>query len=308
CARNYQQSGAFKFCLCVLPNVIIKAFALLKLSVLELILITPPKMKDYIGRIQAITRISTARDAISNGTQRRTINIENLSGNIIGLTLWNEMGTNFNMANMSRWKNQLCCSLFILGVPIQWHHQVVNPIPALNVNNHSLVDPEHEKTRNRFPLAALLEVNPQNYQHVRFTSDATIYKINNQRKCYIQKCATCRKSVIPEYPIPKCNNHSPQITTLYRFLISKKIHEAEVQIVDLWVFELNYRCRDFTFFALITYYGAMECRGKVLSEFAEKPHWENDQGKLFTAPDSLKDLDSPSREQDVPDMTKGLKG
>ncbi|GJW22093.1 DNA helicase [Tanacetum coccineum] len=38
-----------------------------------------------------------SRDATTNRIRRRTIDIQNLSGNIIGLTLWNEMATDFNI-------------------------------------------------------------------------------------------------------------------------------------------------------------------------------------------------------------------
>ncbi|GJT82783.1 probable UDP-3-O-acyl-N-acetylglucosamine deacetylase 2, mitochondrial isoform X1 [Tanacetum coccineum] len=43
-------------------------------------------------------------------------------------------------------------------------HELTDTSPFLNVNNQRYEDPEQEKTRNCFPLATLLEVNPQNYQ------------------------------------------------------------------------------------------------------------------------------------------------
>ncbi|GJY85202.1 DNA helicase [Tanacetum coccineum] len=66
----------------------------------------------------------------------------------------------------------------------------------LNIDNQRYENPEEEKTRNRFPLATLFDLNPQNYEArnsstgVRFTSEATIYKINTQKKCY------CFKAII----------------------------------------------------------------------------------------------------------------
>ncbi|GJU28386.1 hypothetical protein Tco_1167007, partial [Tanacetum coccineum] len=51
----------------------------------------------YIGRIRAISRVNISGDAATNRTHQRTIDIENLSGNIIGFTLWNEMATKFNV-------------------------------------------------------------------------------------------------------------------------------------------------------------------------------------------------------------------
>nr|GFA08263.1 nucleic acid-binding, OB-fold protein [Tanacetum cinerariifolium] len=52
---------------------------------------------DYIGCIQGINRVLTSGDATTNRIHQRIIDIQNLSG-IIGLTLWNEMETKFDIA------------------------------------------------------------------------------------------------------------------------------------------------------------------------------------------------------------------
>ncbi|GJX52852.1 nucleic acid-binding, OB-fold protein [Tanacetum coccineum] len=54
-------------------------------------------LTDYIGCIRAISGIDTFGNATSQRKLRRLIHIENLSGNIIGLALWNEMATGFDM-------------------------------------------------------------------------------------------------------------------------------------------------------------------------------------------------------------------
>ncbi|GKC11188.1 DNA helicase [Tanacetum coccineum] len=54
-------------------------------------------LTDYIGRIRAISGIDTFGNATSQRKLRRLIQIENLSGNIICLALWNEMTTGFDM-------------------------------------------------------------------------------------------------------------------------------------------------------------------------------------------------------------------
>ncbi|GKB07006.1 DNA helicase [Tanacetum coccineum] len=111
----------------------------------------------YIGRIRAISGIYTFGDATTQRKHQRTIDIENLSGNIISLALWNEMAINFDM---------------------RAYDSLPKPVVIADLNQ--------ERTRNRFPLATLLEVNPQNYQRVKFTSTATIYKINSQKEWYYQ--------------------------------------------------------------------------------------------------------------------------
>ncbi|GJY27598.1 ATP-dependent DNA helicase PIF1-like protein, partial [Tanacetum coccineum] len=56
-----------------------------------------PITTDYVGRIQTLNRIHTSGDATTNRIRRRTIDIQNLSDNIIGLSLWHEMATKFNV-------------------------------------------------------------------------------------------------------------------------------------------------------------------------------------------------------------------
>nr|GEY53321.1 hypothetical protein [Tanacetum cinerariifolium] len=54
-------------------------------------------LTDYIGRIQAVSRIHTSGDAASKRIHRRIIDIQNLSGNTISFALWHDMAVNFNL-------------------------------------------------------------------------------------------------------------------------------------------------------------------------------------------------------------------
>ncbi|GJX23884.1 DNA helicase [Tanacetum coccineum] len=54
------------------------------------------RITDYIGYIQGVSILRTSGNATGNRTQRRMIDIENLNGNIIRLTLWHEKALTFN--------------------------------------------------------------------------------------------------------------------------------------------------------------------------------------------------------------------
>ncbi|GKB68753.1 DNA helicase [Tanacetum coccineum] len=54
-------------------------------------------LTNYVGRIQVVNRIYTTGDATTNRIRRRTIDIQNLNGNTVVLTLWHEMALNFNV-------------------------------------------------------------------------------------------------------------------------------------------------------------------------------------------------------------------
>ncbi|GKD57581.1 DNA helicase [Tanacetum coccineum] len=113
------------------------------------------------------------------------------------------------------------------------YQQLANTVPILNIDNQRHQNQEEEKHRNRFPLATLLEVNPQNYQRARFTSHATIYKISTQNKWYYERCTECKNQVIPGDPIPTCKNHRPQPTPTYSNQVNSLIKDCNELLAEL---------------------------------------------------------------------------
>nr|GEU45487.1 DNA helicase [Tanacetum cinerariifolium] len=55
------------------------------------------RITDYIGYVQGVIEIHTSGNVTSNQIHQRITDIQNLSGNIIRLTLWHEMAWNFNL-------------------------------------------------------------------------------------------------------------------------------------------------------------------------------------------------------------------
>ncbi|GJZ17940.1 DNA helicase [Tanacetum coccineum] len=136
-----------------------------------------PILTDYIGRIRAIRRIEKKGDAMSSQKTLRVIDIENLSGNVIGCTLWNEMATNFDEREYNSMEKPVIIA--VSSCYINRYHdpnipetrqikalcpQLPNTGPMLEIVHQRYEDMEREKMRNRFPLAILHDVDPQNYQ------------------------------------------------------------------------------------------------------------------------------------------------
>ncbi|GJR43766.1 DNA helicase [Tanacetum coccineum] len=113
------------------------------------------------------------------------------------------------------------------------YQQLANTVPILNIDNQRHQNQEEENHRHRFPLATLLEVNPQNYQRARFTSHAIIYKISTQNKWYYERCTSCRNQVILGDPIPTCKNHGPQPTTTYSNQANSLIKDCNELLAEL---------------------------------------------------------------------------
>ncbi|GKE22697.1 nucleic acid-binding, OB-fold protein [Tanacetum coccineum] len=212
-----------------------------------------PILTDYIGRIRAIGRLITKGDAISSRTNRRVIDIENLSGNTIGCTLWNEMAINFDVRGYDMMEKPVIIAVsscyinryngmqlsgtsathYYLNPNIpetyqirQMFPQLPDPGPTLDIVNHRYADMEAEKTRYRFPLAVLREIDPQSYQRVRFTTEATIYTISTQRRWCYQKCSACGQMLIQEQPFPKCKDHGPQTAKVYSYCFKAIVNDG----------------------------------------------------------------------------------
>ncbi|GKA51523.1 DNA helicase [Tanacetum coccineum] len=69
---------------------------------------------------------------------------------------------------------------------------------------------KEEKMRSRFSIQSLLNVNPQHYKQLKFTTEATIMEINASKGWYYRKCTACNKKVPEGSPNPQCSDHGPQ--------------------------------------------------------------------------------------------------
>ncbi|GKB21573.1 hypothetical protein Tco_0855496 [Tanacetum coccineum] len=98
------------------------------------------------------------------------------------MKIWNEKNTRNRFPQLLRF--------FLLGPrksnDLYRHTQANDETPILDVQSQRHEDLEQEKTRNRFPLAVLLEVDPQNYQKVK-----------------------------QQPPFPMCKDHGPQTKAFY---------------------------------------------------------------------------------------------
>nr|GEX58326.1 hypothetical protein [Tanacetum cinerariifolium] len=143
----------------------------------------------------SIGRIEMKGDAMSSRKTLRVIDIENLSGNVIGCTIWNEMAMNFDERAYNSMEKPVIID--VNSCYINPYHetrqikelctQLPNTGPMLEIVHARYEDMEREKMRNRFPLAILLDVDPQNYQKLLSTTSAhndvgTIKSVHNVDK------------------------------------------------------------------------------------------------------------------------------
>nr|GEV80107.1 reverse transcriptase domain-containing protein [Tanacetum cinerariifolium] len=110
---------------------------------------------DYIGRIRAIGRIEKKGDAMSSRKTLRVIDIENLSGNVIGCTLWNEMATNFDERAYNLMEKPIIID--VSSCYINHYHG-----PMLEIVHAQYEDMEREKIESDSPQKLLSTTSAHN--------------------------------------------------------------------------------------------------------------------------------------------------
>ncbi|PWA37121.1 nucleic acid-binding, OB-fold protein [Artemisia annua] len=171
----------------------------------------PPDVteKDYIGcYIQSGEKEEWGNPNKDQMVLRR-IEIQNLNGNSVELTLWDDLGETFpkekidalekpviiavSSCKVTRFRN----NLQLASTPATYYY--IDPDipelqqykaeykaafvikPPLQIVRHPYKDKEQEKTRNRIPLSKLLTKSPATHTDVRFTCKETITGINTSR-------------------------------------------------------------------------------------------------------------------------------
>ncbi|GJS60145.1 DNA helicase [Tanacetum coccineum] len=146
--------------------------------------------EDYIG---CLTRAGNIQDVGSlNKTQSkiRRLDLENLNGDVVELTLWDNMAIDFSPEEFEKMKQPvvLCC-IQLSGTPTTHYYfnpdipgleelrdqykQRLNLNPPLQTSKEKCSDINAEQNRNRFPLSTLLQQNPDGYRAFLTDESAT---------------------------------------------------------------------------------------------------------------------------------------
>ncbi|GJW13768.1 nucleic acid-binding, OB-fold protein [Tanacetum coccineum] len=210
-----------------------------------------PTLTDYIGCLIRVGNVETFGSAGSNITIVRKLDIENLNGNVVELTLWDEMAKGFNKrefelmarpvifavssCKVSEYNNRLklletSATHYYFNPEIpeleDLQTQFVerfNLHPPLEISKTKFEDPIKEKDRNRYPLSTLLQQNPDTYRGVRFTASITVVGINTARDWYYKSCSKCPQKIEDGDETSICPDHGPQPILAHRNCTTSKL-------------------------------------------------------------------------------------
>nr|GEU67109.1 DNA helicase [Tanacetum cinerariifolium] len=188
-----------------------------------------PTLTDYIGCLIKVGNIMEFGSANTSQKTIKTLDIENLNGNVVELALWDDMARNFNVADYNSMERPVIitvssCALQLLATNATYYYlkpdipnlqkflkeykiqQDVNP--PLEISKERFSNPEDEKSRNRFAIAALLQQNPET------------------RDWHYASCSQCNQKVFDGDDIPQCVNHGPQPNYTFRYNFKAAISDG----------------------------------------------------------------------------------
>ncbi|XP_071712917.1 replication factor A protein 1-like [Rutidosis leptorrhynchoides] len=154
-------------------------------------------LADYIGCIDRLEDPVVIGDVNRKQLIRRTIDITNLDGDTIQLTLWNERATSFDS----------------IDIVISIHHRerfLTNP--PLIINRQRSPDMAIERFRNRFALQELLTHNLNNSE---YGCHCTIEQVGGNRDWYYKSYSECLLKVTEDIDVPNsytCRVHGTKGT------------------------------------------------------------------------------------------------
>ncbi|GJS56219.1 DNA helicase [Tanacetum coccineum] len=144
----------------------------------------------WVAQDQLATYISLQLPA-KEKIARRKVDIENLEGNIIEFTMWDEMVRTITDLQLSA---TFATHYYINPRRLEAEHlhtalrAKFSVIPSPQVAKYRFEDPEMEKTRNRETLHTLLQQNPTSFKGICFTCEVTITGIRENREWHYTSC------------------------------------------------------------------------------------------------------------------------
>nr|GEZ98884.1 hypothetical protein [Tanacetum cinerariifolium] len=203
----------------------------------------PTLFSDYIGCLRSTSTISNFGNPNTRQGVRRKIEIENLNGNIVECTLWDDMANHFGEVDFNNMEQPVIIVISSCRVSKYTDYQLsassaayyyLNPkipeaeesrtlfkakyedTPPLTIYKHPHKEVQQGKKRNRFPLKTIID-QPQSYKGVRFTAEATITGINMNKDWYYISCHQCGKTAVVHGEDYCCLDHGPQPGPFFRY-------------------------------------------------------------------------------------------
>ncbi|PWA68283.1 nucleic acid-binding, OB-fold protein [Artemisia annua] len=204
-----------------------------------------PILTDYIGMIRNIGGIREFGDATTNIISRRNIEIQNLNGNTLMLTLWNELATGFPITTLedmeqpviiaasSCWAKRHAGTIQLSSTPAtaiyinpevveadhieQAYKELMGSAPPLHLQQISRIATEDEPPVQTMTLGMIMEAATQTIMQQHFTTDAVIVKIDESKGWFFNRCRGCGNPIEEHMPHRHCQEPGTQPPANYSY-------------------------------------------------------------------------------------------
>ncbi|GJT39686.1 nucleic acid-binding, OB-fold protein [Tanacetum coccineum] len=182
-----------------------------------------PMLTDYLGCIRSINDIIPFGDANKGQGWLRKVDIENLE-------MWYELVKLFNKEEIEKLSRPIIiavssCKVSKYRATFATYYYINPQTPEAEYRYENL---EQEKLKNKQTLHTLIQQNPEIFSGVRFTCEATITSVAENRSWNYSSCSQCNKKSTKADDIYTCEDHGIQDPLTYRYSFKATVSDATV--------------------------------------------------------------------------------
>ncbi|GJT75982.1 nucleic acid-binding, OB-fold protein [Tanacetum coccineum] len=195
-------------------------------------------IQDYLGCILSISDITPFGNANTGQGWFRKVDIENLDGNVVEFTMWDDLAKQFNKEEIEKLSRSIIIAVssckvskyrdLQLSVTSATYYYINPQTPEAEYayTEYRYENLEQEKLRNRQTLHTLIQQNPETFPGVRFTCVATITSVAENRSWNYASCSECNKKSTKVDGIYSCEDHGIQEPLTYRYNFKATVSDA----------------------------------------------------------------------------------
>lgn len=211
-------------------------------------------LTDYIGIIRNVGAVKEFGDATTNRIARKNIDIQNLNGNVVAFTLWNEAARGFEVslctqlqqpvviAVSSCWAKRFAGGVQLSATPATSYYlnpeieeadqirelyaELVGPPIPLTIPPGDAGSQVAEMHQGPVSIETLISMNPEAHMQQVFTTEATIMHIDELRGWYFNRCRTCHTKIADGFPHWHCQQIGTKTAPNYSYCLKLLIGDG----------------------------------------------------------------------------------
>ncbi|GJV02996.1 nucleic acid-binding, OB-fold protein [Tanacetum coccineum] len=179
------------------------------------------RITDYLGCIRSISDVLPSGDANISQKYRRKVDIESLDGNVVELTMWDDLAKQFKKDEIEQLPRPIIITVSSCRVSKYRDVQLdTTSTTFYYINPHTKEAADANKM-----FKEKYELNPP-LQGIRFTCEAMITNLNKNRSWNYVSCSQCNNASTKRSGVYVCEDHEKQDPPTYRYNFNATVTDA----------------------------------------------------------------------------------